>query len=131
MTNDVKHISVSINRSAETVYQFVSNPENFPQWVVMMQSMTRHDNVWIAQTKVGDIEIRWPEQNKYYVLDHEVKFPDGTTVTNSMRIIKNSDGCEFVFTLLQRPGVSAAEFEDDGKLVLTDLLKLKSIMERL
>lgn len=48
-----------------------------------------------------------------------------------MRIIKNDDECEFVFTLFQRPGVSAGDFEDDAKLVLTDLLKLKSIMERL
>jgi uncharacterized protein YndB with AHSA1/START domain len=131
VTNVVKHISVSINRSAEAVYEFASNPENFPRWVVMMESITRGNNVWLAQTKAGEIEITWPEQNEYYVLDHDVTFPDGNTVTNSMRIIKNDDGCEFVFTLFQRPGVSASEFEDDAKLVLTDLLKLKSIMERL
>ena len=131
MTNVVKHISVSINRTAEAVYEFASNPENFPRWVVMMGSIARGDNVWLAQTEAGEIKITWPEQNKYYVLDHEVRFADGNTVTNSMRIIKNEDGFEFVFTLFQRPGVSANDFEDDAKLVLTDLLKLKSIMERL
>ena len=32
MTFTAKHISVSINRSAGQVYEFASNPENFPKW---------------------------------------------------------------------------------------------------
>jgi len=32
MTFKAKHISVSINRSADHVYEFASNPENLPKW---------------------------------------------------------------------------------------------------
>jgi hypothetical protein len=46
-----------------------------------------------------------------------------------MRIIPNNQGCEFIFTLFRRPGVTENDFNKDVKSVTKDLQKLKEIME--
>lgn len=130
MTYPVKNVSVSINRSPEEVYQFASDPENFPEWVRFVRSVTRDGELWLAKTDQGNVKIKWPPPNNYGILDHDVIFPNGETVSNPMRIIPNNDGCEFVFTLFHMPGKTPAEFEKDAQLVTADLQQLKEIMER-
>jgi hypothetical protein len=129
MTYKVKHISVSINRSADDVYQFTSNPENFPKWVEFIRSMAIQDDLWIAETDNGDIRIRFAPKNKLGVVDHQVTLPSGETVNNPMRVVANNKGCEFIFTLFWMPGRTEAEFKEDAKAVAADLQKLKEIME--
>lgn len=130
MTYPVKNISVSINKSPEEVYQFASNPENFPKWVKFVQSITKQGDLWIGKTAQGDIKIKWPPSNDYGILDHDVTFANGETVSNPMRIIPNNKGCEFVFTLFHMPGKTSSAFDEDSKLVTADLQQLKEIMEK-
>ena len=130
MTYPVKNISISINRPARDVYQFASQPENFPKWVAFIQSIARRGDLWIGKTNQGNIQIKWPTPNEFGILDHEVTFADGKTVDNPMRVITNNKGCEFVFTLFRMPGKTTAEFEEDAKLVAADLRTLKKIMEK-
>src|SRR5687767_9345647 len=59
MTYPVKNISISINKSAEEVYQFTSDPENFPKWIDFVKSMTNHGQFWIGKTDLGDIKIKF------------------------------------------------------------------------
>jgi hypothetical protein len=130
MTYPVKNISVSINRSANEVYQFACQPENFPKWVAFIHSMSRQGDLWIGKTNQGDIQIKWPPPNEFGILDHQVTIANGQTVNNPMRVITNNKGCEFVFTLFWMPGKTQAEFEEDAKLVAADLQTLKEIMEK-
>lgn len=129
MTYAVKNVHVSINKTADEVYQFASQPENFPKWVKLFQSMSKQDDHWIGKTAQGDVTIKWAPPNNFYILDHHVIFPNGETVFNAMRIVPNNKGCEFVFTLFQRPGRTEADFEEDAGLVKADLETLKRIME--
>ena len=103
-TYPVKNISVSINKPAHEVYQFASNPENFPKWVAFIRSVSRQGDLWIGKTDQGDIRIKWPSPNEFGIIDHQVTFANGETVNNPMRIITNNKGCEFVFTLFRMPG---------------------------
>jgi len=128
-TQPVKNVHITIRKAAADVYAFASQPENFSQWVKLIQSVTKKGDHWIAKTASGDIVINWAPHNEFYVLDHHVTFPNGDRVFNAMRIIPNQEGSEFVFTLFQRPGRTAAEFEEDAGLVQADLEILKRIME--
>ncbi|MBL7698127.1 MAG: SRPBCC family protein [Chitinophagaceae bacterium] len=130
MTYPVKNISVSINRSADDVYAFTSQPENIPQWIKFIETVSKKGDLWIAHTTVGIVKIKWPQRNDFGVLDHEVTFPNGEVFDNRMRIIPNNDGCEFVFTLFQMPGKTQAEFDEDAGLVTADLRHLKFLMEK-
>jgi hypothetical protein len=47
-----------------------------------------------------------------------------------MRVVPNADGTELIFTLFRLPGMTDEKFEQDAKLVLTDLMALKNLLER-
>jgi hypothetical protein len=66
------------------------------------------------------------------VLDHTVRLPSGEAVYNPMRVIPGvppKAGCEVVFTLRRRPGVTDAEFEADAAAVAADLAALRGLCE--
>jgi hypothetical protein len=47
-----------------------------------------------------------------------------------MRVLPNSDdGSEVTFSVFRLPGMSARQFEDDIKMVLSDLASLKRYLE--
>lgn len=128
-TYPAKYIGISINRPAEEVYEFASNPENFPKWIAFIKSMERHGDIWIGKTDMGDLKIKFAPANNFGVIDHEVTFANGETVHNPMRAVANNKGCEFTFTLFRLPGKTDKEFNEDAGAVTKDLQKLKEILE--
>jgi len=131
MTFTAKHISVSINRSAALVYEFVSNPENLPKWAVGLSgSITRVNEEWIAESPMGTVKVKFAEKNQFGVLDHDVTLSSGAKFYNPMRVLPNNDGSELVFTLYHRPNVSDQELAEDAKAVEKDLAKLKTLLEK-
>jgi len=131
MTFMAKHISVSINRSAAHVYEFVSNPQNLPKWAAGLSGSIKQVNEdWIAESPMGRVKVRFAEKNQFGVLDHDVTLPSGVKVNNPMRVFPNNDASELVFTLYRRPDVSNQEFAEDAKSVEKDLAKLKTLLER-
>ena len=130
MTYPVKNISVSIARPADGVYQFASNPENFPKWVAFVKSIAKQGEFWIGKTELGEIKFKFSPQNNFYVLDHQVTLQSGETVSNPLRVVANNKGCEVIFTLFRMPNRTEEEFNADAKAVTTDLEKLKTLMEK-
>jgi len=130
MTYPVKNISISINKPVNEVYEFASNPENFPIWVEFIKSMTKQTkNNWLAETDLGNIEIEFVPKNEFGIIDHLVTLLDSSTVNNPMRVIENGKGSELVFTLFWMPNRTEEEFNQDAKLVENDLKKIKRILE--
>jgi hypothetical protein len=130
MTFFSKHISVTIQRKAESVYLFVVNPENLPKWASGLGSSVRKINKeWIMDSPMGEIKIRFADYNNYGVLDHFVTLPDETEVYNPMRVFANGEGCEVVFSLYKLNSMTSKQFEDDALHVEADLQKLKTILE--
>ena len=62
-------------------------------------------------------------------MDHDVTLPNGVTVYNPLRAIKNGKGSEVIFTLYRQPEMSEEEFQRDASMVQKDLEKLKEILE--
>jgi hypothetical protein len=130
MTFPSQHVSVAINRSVPEVYAFAANPANWPQWAAGLGSSIEAVNGdWIAQSPMGRVKVRFTDQNPFGILDHEVTLPSGTTVANPMRVVANGEGCEVIFTVYQRPGVSDDEFAQDVQAVSRDLEALKRLLE--
>ena len=130
-TYQVKHISVSINRPPWEVYAFVSNPENLPKWATGLGGSIRKVNdEWIADSPMGRIKIRFVEQNRFGVLDHEVVLESGVRINNPMRVIANGEGSEIFFTLVRQPETTNEKFAEDARWVEKDLRILKDLLER-
>jgi len=131
MTYLARHISISIDISAEKVYEFVSNPENLPQWAGgLSSSIRKEDKDWIADSPMGTVKIKFADRNKFGVLDHNVTLPTGQNVYNPMRVFQNNGGSELLFTLYQIKDMTEEQFNNDAKMVEKDLKKLKEILEK-
>lgn len=73
-----QHISVSINRPADQVYEFASNPENLPKWASELSGSIKNVNGdWIAESPMGRVKIKFSDKNKFGVLNHVVTLPSG------------------------------------------------------
>jgi uncharacterized membrane protein len=130
MTFKSKHISVSINRPANEVYEFASNPANLPQWAAGLSgSIENVKGDWIAGSPMGRVKVEFAEKNKFGILDHDVTLPSGEKIYNPMRVFPNDDGSEVIFTLYQRSDLSDQMFAEDAEAVAKDLEKLKSLLE--
>jgi hypothetical protein len=127
---EVKHISVSIQRSPSDVYAFVSNAENLPRWATGLgQKIRRVGDEWFAEGPLGDVKVRLVKPNDLGVADHDVTLPTGAVIHNAIRVIPNGTGSTVIFTLMRLSGVSEQKFADDAKWVEKDLTTLKSLLE--
>jgi len=129
---DVKHISIYIDRSPVDVYAFAANPANLPRWAAGLAGteVKQLGDVWLAEAPFGKVIIKFAPTNSFGVMDHDVELDSGVIVHNPMRVVPNGDGSEFIFTLLRQPGMSAQQFAEDARAVERDLQTLKDYLER-
>ena len=124
------HLAVHVDRSAEEVYRFVADPAHLPQWAAGLGgAIEQRDGRWFADSPLGEVEVRFVPENPYGVLDHDVTLPDGTTVTNPLRVLPDGAGCEVVFSLRRGEGVTDEAIDADAAAVRTDQATLKRLME--
>lgn len=126
-----RHVSISINNSAEKVYEFASDPENLPKWAAGVSGSIKNVNgEWITESPMGMVKIKFADKNKFGILDHDVTLPSGETFYNPMRVFPNKGGSELIFTLYQRPEMSDRDFGKDEEQIKADLEKLKALVEK-
>jgi hypothetical protein len=131
MTFPTQHISVSINRPADQVYEFAANPQNLPQWAAGLSgSIQQIDGEWVAESPMGRVRVNFTPRNQFGVLDHTVTLPSGVSVYNPMRVFPNQEGSEVLFTLYRRPEMSDQAFAEDAQAVTRDLNMLKRLLEQ-
>lgn len=130
-TSEAHHVSVSIARSPDDVYRFARIIERWPEWAHGIGTSVRPEgNAWIAQGPLGEVHVRFADDNPYRVLDHDVTLPDGRKFHNAFRVIPNGAGSEAVFSVFRQPGATDQAFRDDWKAVEKDLHTLKKLLEQ-
>ncbi|RFA10927.1 polyketide cyclase [Subtercola boreus] len=130
MAVETRHLSIGIQRPAGEVYAFVREPSNLPQWASGLSAGIRQvDGRWVADSPMGEVEVRFAPPNDFGVVDHLVTLPGGETFDNPMRVLAVGSAAEVVFTLLRMPGVTDADFERDAATILSDLAVLKRVLE--
>ncbi|SDQ90860.1 hypothetical protein SAMN05444161_1037 [Rhizobiales bacterium GAS191] len=130
LTQPSRTLSVRIERAFGETYDFLAEPQNFPQWASGLgQSFAFADGVWTAQTPLGTVRIAFTPRNGFGVLDHRVTLPGGADVEVPMRVIANGEGSEVLFTLFRLPDMSPEKFAEDAAWVERDLATLKALLE--
>ena len=132
MLFDSSHVATTIDRSAEEVYTFVSDPRNLPAWAAGLaeQEVEYVDDEWVVLSPMGRVRVAFARANAFGVADHDVTLPSGEVVTNPLRVIPNGSGCDVIFTVHRRKGMSPAEFAADIDAVTADLATLRALMEQ-
>jgi Polyketide cyclase / dehydrase and lipid transport len=132
MVFDSVHVSTSIDRAADEVYAFASDPANLASWAAGLanQVVDVVDGRLVVDSPMGRVTVQFAPPNQFGILDHDVNLPSGETVSNPMRVIPNGDGCDVVFTVRRRAGVSAEAFAADQDAVAADLATLRDLMQR-
>ena len=130
MTYEALHISQPVDRPAAEVAAFAGAPRNLPRWAAGLSSGIREDDGrWVTDSPMGTVEVRFTGPAEHGILDHDVVLPDGAVVHNPLRVLRNGDGSEVVFTLYRLPGVDDADFEQDAATVRGDLARLRGVLE--
>ena len=105
-----------------------TSPAGRPGWPTGRWSWSRErgssSRPWAACT------VRFAPPNPYGILDHDVTLPSGETVNNPVRVIPNGDGCDVIFTVHRRDGVTAEAFAADTDAVAADLATLRDLLQR-
>jgi Polyketide cyclase / dehydrase and lipid transport len=131
MVHESVHVSTTIDCPAGDVYGYASNPQNLAAWAAGLahQDVQQVDGRWVVESPMGRVVVAFAPLNDFGVLDHDVTLPVGETVRNPMRVIPNGDGCDVVFTVRRRPGMSETDFAADIDAVTADLAALRTLME--
>jgi uncharacterized protein YndB with AHSA1/START domain len=131
IASDSRHISTHIDRPAQQVYEYASQPTNLPAWASgLSSSVERVDGQWVTESPMGRVVVAFTPRNEFGVLDHYVTLPSGETIHNPMRVTADGTGSEVVFTVRRQPGMSDKDFDRDTDAVRTDLNTLKRVLER-
>lgn len=124
-------MSVRIEVSAETVYEYVIDPRNLPQWAAGLadSSLTQHGDTWTTNSPMGEVSVQFVPRNEFGIFDHVVTLPSGESVFNPVRVVPDGEyACDVVFTVRQRE-MTDEQFELDTAAVQKDLNTLKRILE--
>ncbi len=130
-----RHVNVWIDVTPSAAYDFAGDPRNLPRWAAgLAQSDVRHvDGAWVMSSPMGEVTVDFAPPNDLGVLDHVVRLPDGQAFYNPMRVLpggEGQDGCEVVFGVRRRAGMTDSEFDADVAAVRADLDALKALLER-
>lgn len=119
-----------IGASADDVYEFVSEPDNLPEWAAGLATseVVRRGDDLVAESPMGTVTVRFVPRNTLGVVDHDVILPNGATVHNPLRVLPHPEGAEVVFTVRQL-SMSDEEFDRDTLMVEEDLARLKALFE--
>ena len=79
---------------------------------------------------MGRVKVAFARANGFGVADHDVMLPSGEVVTSPLRVVPNGSGCDVIFTVHRRMGMSADEFAADIAAVTADLATLRALMEQ-
>lgn len=125
-----RHLSVVIYAERDAVYAFIAGPKPCPSrrrdWRRRRCGAMAATSSWTLA--MGEVRVRFVPKHAQRVADHDVRLPDGTVVTNPLRLLTHPHGSEVVFTVRQL-AMSDADFARDYASVEQDLVRLKAIVE--
>ena len=118
-----------IQRPYQTVYDYLSQPENFVLWASGLENLQQQDGQWVTKTPQGVMQIRFTPVNAFGIADHVVTPRNGSNIYVPMRVIANENGAEVQLTLFRMSDMSDETYARDVKWVQDDLNTLKHLLE--
>ena len=129
MTWPARHISRFIERKPVEVCAFLADHRNLPKWAAGLSAgISEVNGVVFSESPMGKVQVRFAAGAEHGIFDHDVTLPDGKTFHNPLRVLKNDEGSEVVFTLYRLPGVTDDAYEKDAATIAADLERLATAL---
>lgn len=119
--------TVSIKAEFEKAFEYIANPLNQKEWAInFIKDIKETDAGFMALTPFGKTPLRFQSNKETGVIDIYM----GDTIPTRTRLIKNEEGCEYLFTLLKPKEMPEIAWKNQGIPGLVEELEtLKSILE--
>lgn len=122
--------TISIDAPAAEVVRFLAEPRNLPRWAVgFARSVRREGAQWLVQTGGGEVPIRIVADEASGVVDFLMRPQPGVELLAASRVVRRGEGCEYVFTQFQAPGMPEEAFRRSVQALEHELRVLKAIAE--
>lgn len=122
-------VSVTIDRPPQEVYDYLVDPRHLPVWAAgLAKSVEERDGQWVVDSGEGEWVVEFVPDNRYFVADHVVTQPDGSTQLNPMRVLPNGDGSEVTFTLYRAEQPDDAAWAALVGTISKDLMALREAL---
>ena len=120
--------TVSINAGYDTVFEYLSNPLTQKEWAInFMKDVRKTDNGYLAVTPFGEMTLELITNKQTGTIDIILGGGEPTPT----RLLKNQNGCEYLFTLYKPTEMPDIAWEKEGISGLKkELVELKSILEK-
>ncbi|RYZ06408.1 MAG: SRPBCC family protein [Myxococcales bacterium] len=129
MTWPARHISRFIPRKPAEVSAFLADYRNLPEWAQGLSTGVREEGEeLISDSPLGRVRVRFGAGAELGIFDHDVTLPDGRTFHNPLRVLRNDEGSEVVFTLYRVAGVTDEDYEKDAAMIAADLERLSAAL---
>jgi hypothetical protein len=131
-TFDVQAVEIRAPRG--TVFEFLKNPANLPEWAHAFVSA--RDGQSILRTPAGTVQVGLEvnADRERGTVDWRLAFPDGTVGLAQSRVTDTTRGTCIYSFVLHAPPVALEQLEgalDAQRAILTtELATLKALMER-
>lgn len=126
-------LTVEIARPADEVYNFLVDPANLAGWTLVQNGRpdpSAGPNSWAYDGPRGTVIVHFTPANPFFVLDYRMQVGPQVIHAAYVRIIRNGAGSVLTYTSVQQPMVSDAMFASEEEWTMSDLLVLKTLMER-
>jgi hypothetical protein len=122
--------STLIEAPLELVFEYVSVPENQPEWAVNFVRATRPlgDGRHVMQTPVGEMTYRVEADASRRTIDFVFETAQGESVLPT-RVVRHPAGSIFTFTIVRQPGMPDEAWEDGKRGLDEELAVLKRRLE--
>jgi hypothetical protein len=129
MSWPARHISRFIDRKPSELSAFLADHRNLPKWAAGLSAGVSESNgVVLSDSPMGKVQVRFAVGAEHGIFDHDVTLPDGKTFHNPLRVLKNDEGSEVVFTLYRLPDVTDEAYEKDAATIAADLDRLAAAL---
>ncbi len=120
--------STTIQAPYEQVYKFISNPANWPRWLLVDidSLMPAHKGWWKAQTRSGQILIRMHAHPDLGIIDFDFDFADAMWNV-PMRLLSRPNRCVLVATVFEPQESTTRMFDIQVALIHQKLEQLKEM----
>ena len=104
-------LAVTLQVPYDDAFSYLSDPRNLADWAVnFIRSQREEAGQILVETPLGEVPVSIAHDASTGVLD--IHLGDGEPVTT--RLVRNGEGCEYIFTLHQPPGMPAEIWESQG-----------------
>jgi hypothetical protein len=129
MSWQARHISRFIDRKPAEISAFLADHRNLPKWASGLSAgVSEKNGVVLSDSPMGKVQVRFAVGAEHGIFDHDVTLPDGKTFHNPLRVLKNDEGSEVVFTLYRLANVTDEAYEKDAATIVADLDRLAAAL---